>query len=134
VKVSLLDFKVNELYDAADRCGDCGGKVVYRITWVDPDCGYVGEIEWECLECGAWDTDIVGWRQADEPVEFMGRKFYPLTHRANVGPCLNCGRLVVGVPLILFLDKGEKGELDFCWRCVRREGWDEKLLGSRIRE
>jgi len=132
MKVSLSDFELNKTYEAADRCDECGGKIVYRITWVDPDSKDFGSIEWECKRCGMNDVDTVGWRLDDKPVSFMGRKFYPLTHRANIGPCLNCGKLVIGVPLILFLDKGEKGELDFCLGCVKKNGWDEKLFGARL--
>jgi len=131
VRVRLGDFELNKLYEAADPCPYCGGRVECKVTYIDPEDRDLGDLSWSCTVCDAGDVDIVGWRQADKPVEFMGRKFYPLTHRANVGPCLACGRLVVGVPLILFLDKGRRGELDFCFPCVRKNRWDVKLFGAR---
>jgi len=132
MRVSLLDFELNKDYEAADCCDECGGKIVFRITYRSPDHPNMGAVWWRCLRCEREDVDIVGWEQADKTVEFMGQKFYPLTARANIGPCLLCGKLVIGVPLILFLDKGEKGELDFCFTCVKKNGWDEKLLGARL--
>lgn len=136
--------------EAADRCEFCGAKYVVKITSVAEE-GYFGEIEWrvyhskECLNrydegtgdelFGEFDEgwDVAGWTLAEKPVDFMGKKFYPITSRGNVGPCLNCGKLVIGVPLILFLNKGHKGQLDFCFSCVKKNGWDQKLLGAPIR-
>jgi len=128
LRVRLTDFKLNYTYEAADRCDECGDKIIFKITWIDPESHDLGTIEWECVGCGLSDMGIVGWTFADKPVEFMGKQFYPLTARANIGPCLNCGKLIVGVPLILFLNGGTKGELDFCWACVKRRGWDRELL------
>jgi len=132
VKVELHDFKLNKIYEAADRCDECGGAIFFKITWIDPETHDIGQIEWECSRCGINDIDTVGWTVADKPVEFMGKQFHPLTARANIGPCLNCGKLVIGVPLILFLNEGRKGELDFCFTCVKKNRWDEKLFGARM--
>jgi len=68
------------------------------------------------------EMDFAGWEFMDKTFRFRGREYYPLKSRANVGPCLNCGRLVVGVPLILFIDEGRGGELDFCFECVEKLG------------
>jgi len=46
----------------------------------------------------------------------------PLRSKCNVALCLNCQELVVGIPIVLFLDEGEKGELDFCERCAKDLG------------
>jgi hypothetical protein len=37
----------------------------------------------------------------------------------DVGPCLGCWRLVVGVPSLLF---GSQGTLAFCLTCFRERG------------
>jgi len=132
MRIRLRDFKLNHIYKAADKCEECGGEIFYKITWIDPETHDIGTIIWECSKCGINDIDNVGWTIANKPVEFMGKQFFPLTARANIGPCLNCGKLVIGVPLILFLNKGEKGELDFCFSCVKENGWDEKLFGARL--
>ena len=126
MKVTVSDLKLNEKCEAADPCDLCGGKILYEVTFVDGK-NNVGDISWECTQCGAGAEDILGWILARNPITFMGKPFYPIKSRANIGPCLNCGKLVVGVPLILFLDEGRKGELDFCFRCAKDLGILDQL-------
>jgi len=66
--------------------------------------------------------DVAGWEYMKEPFKFNGREYYPLKCRANIGLCLECGKLIVGAPLILFIEEGRKGELDFCWSCAKKLG------------
>jgi len=132
MRIRLRDFELNRIYKAADECDECGGEIFYKITRIDPEIPYMGIIEWECQKCGMSDMDVAGWKTSDKPIEFMGKQFHPLTERSNIGPCLNCGRLVIGVPLIIFLNEGRKGELDFCFTCVKKNGWDEKLFGAKL--
>ena len=54
----------------------------------------------------------------------------PLKARGNIGPCLACSCLVVGVPLILFIDEGRKGEFDFCFKCASGLGLLEEIVGK----
>jgi len=133
----LKDYPFNEWLEAADGCDVCGARYQVRVVEVD-ETGVFGSLEWRITHSpgcpGSFDEetgeevssqsgeDVVGWEFTPEPFTFMGRQYYPLKSRANVGPCLECGRLVVGVPLILFIDGGEKGELDFCWKCARKLG------------
>jgi hypothetical protein len=141
----LKDFKLHEWSEAADSCEFCGVKFEVRITWVDRT-GCFGDIEWRIShrpDCpGKLDEetgeeanfesliDIAGWEFIDKPISLNGREFLPLKCRANVGPCLNCGRLIIGVPLILFIAKGEGGELDFCFGCAEKLGILDNLVRS----
>jgi len=134
----LKDFRLNEWFEAADGCEACGAKYKIRVLDVDKD-GVCGTVEWaithsaECPErfdddleeepaVTESDMDVAGWEFMPNTFTFRGKQYYPLKSRANIGPCLSCGKLVIGVPLILFIDKGRKGELDFCWNCVKRLG------------
>jgi hypothetical protein len=139
----LKDFPVYEWFEAADGCEFCGAP--YRVMVTDLDeSGCFGSVEWElehktdCTEVfdegseeeyGGVDhgEDVVGWEFMPEPFTFHGKQYYPLKSRANVGPCVSCGKLIIGVPLILFIDKGRKGELDFCPECVKRLGIMEMI-------
>jgi len=128
----LRDYPLGEWIEAADRCECCGAKYEVRIHEVD-ESGCFGYVEWrvnhriDCPEVTEYEDapvteissmDVAGWEFMDKPFRFRGVEYQPLKSRADVGPCLNCGRLVVGAPLIIFIDEG-KGELDFCFECVR---------------
>lgn len=127
-KPQLNDFPLNTPFDAADVCEKCGGKLRVTITFIDPNSDHTfGGLFWECEQCGDNGQDIVGWKLASKPVKILGKEFYPIILRANIGPCLNCGKIVIGVPLILFLNEGHKGELDFCFSCSKKLGLLEAL-------
>lgn len=121
MEVRVSDLKLNEICEAADPCDLCGGKILCRVTSVDIKRN-VGDVTWECTRCDAEGQDVLGWTLAPNPISFRGRPFYPIMSRVNIGPCLNCGKLVVGVPLMLFLEEGRQGELDFCFRCANELG------------
>jgi hypothetical protein len=140
----LKDFPKGEWFEAADGCEVCGAKYMVRVTQLYSSV--FGEIEWaithksDCPERFAEDMDVgegkeftesdwdnAGWEFMPNPLAFRGKQYYPLKSRANIGPCLSCGRLIIGVPLILFIDKGRKGELDFCSECVKRLGIMEMI-------
>ena len=128
MKVELKNFPLNTPFDAADECECCGGKLRVQITWVDPNSDHsIGNVSWECQQCGDKGEDVAGWALSKKPVNMFGKEFYPIISRANIGPCLNCGKLVVGVPLILFLEKGRRGELDFCFPCAKDLGILDRL-------
>jgi hypothetical protein len=134
----LSDYPFRKWVKAADKCEFCGAEYEARVTYVDKS-GCYGDVEYrvrhredcperfdedtgEELDCAESTFDVAGWEYSDKPVELRGRQFYPLKARSNVGPCLNCGRLVIGVSLILFIDEGRGGELDFCKRCFEDLG------------
>jgi hypothetical protein len=132
----LFDYPFRKWVKAADSCEFCGAEYEVRVTYVDGS-GCYGDVEYRvrhkgnCLERVDEGEeldhvestfDVAGWKYLDKPVELKGKQFYPLKARANVGPCLNCGRLVIGVPLILFIDEGRGGELDFCKQCFEELG------------
>jgi len=143
----LKDFPMNVWMDAADTCEFCGAKYQVKITWVNEQ-GTLGDVEWRvkhAKNCPSLDTepeiqqvvnrlgfvgdvDVAGWEFMPKPFELKGKQYYPLKSRANIGPCLECGKLIIGVPLILFIDEGRGGELDFCWQCVKRLGLLEMIL------
>ena len=135
----LKDYPLNEWMEAADGCQYCKAKTKVMVTWVD-ESGDFGEVhiqhqhEDDCLdqeqEFGD-HIDVAGWEfNPRAMVVVAGRAWTPLKACANVGPCLNCGALVVGVPLILFLDEGWKGELDFCWNCSEELGLLDTITGG----
>jgi hypothetical protein len=133
----LKDFPRDVWFEAADGCEVCGAKYYVNIVELDKD-GVFGFIQWaithkpDCEnrfiedvdeeETAEFDLEPAGWEFMPKTFTFHGKQYYPLKSRANVGPCLECGRLIIGVPLILFIDKGVKGELDFCWECAKKLG------------
>lgn len=134
MKKVLRDYPLREWMEAADGCDYCKAKYQVRVTWVD-ETGCFGDVEYrishreDCPErfddggTNVRSIDIAGWEYHDKPLgTFRGVEYYPLKSRTNVGPCLECGKLVVGVPLILFIDEGRGGELDFCFSCAKEKG------------
>ena len=145
----LRDYPLREWMEAADGCDYCKAKYEARITWVD-ETGCFGDVEYRishrqaCAERFDMETgedlrdvtnvDIAGWEYHDKPLTLRGPhgrgcvELYPLKSRANVGPCLLCGKLVIGVPLILFIDEGRGGQLDFCFGCAESLGILEAMV------
>jgi len=131
---NLKDYLRDEWMEAADGCDLCGAVYQVRVNWVD-DTGCFGDIvyrishtdecpeRWESVsEEEGEESDYAGWEFMENPFTFKGKQYYPLKSRANIGPCLECGKLIIGVPLILFIDEGKGGELDFCWSCAEKLG------------
>jgi hypothetical protein len=142
----LSDYPFRKWTKAADGCEFCGAEYEARVTYVDGSRCY-GDVEYrirhreDCLErfneggeldCTESAFDVAGWEFADRPLMLNGGEFLPLKSRTNVGPCLNCGRLIIGVPLILFIAKGEGGELDFCFSCFEELGLIERMVTKKI--
>ena len=136
----LKDYPRDEWMASADVCDVCGARRLVRVKKVHGD-GLYGIVEIMerhnpgCpmrLEAYANErSDHAGWEYASETVKLFGREFTPLKARGNVGPCLGCGKLIVGVPLILFLDEGLGGELDFCFNCALELGVIDRLRSGR---
>lgn len=128
---------MDEWMEAADGCDVCGERARVRVTWVD-ESGDFGDVcvrrrhRSDCLdpETGGFQDyiDVVGWEWSDRKIAVGGREWTALKSRANVGPCLGCGGLVVGVPLILWPEDGGV-ELDFCFRCAEELGILDLLTG-----
>ena len=124
----LKDFPLNQWLEATGECPQCQSKSVQaKVTWVD-ESGDFGDIALKCLICSFTDHDIAGWKIGSQTHPFLGKQYLPLTSRANVGPCMACEKIVVGVPLILFLDEGRDGELDFCFSCAEKLGLLESIV------
>jgi len=130
VKKLLKDYPFNEWMEAADGCDVCGAKYQVRITYIDKKHNF-GDVEYkihhkpDCpdgIELGEMEEglDVAGWEYMPKPFKFRGKIYYPLKSRANIGPCLECGRLVIGAPLILFIKEGYGGQLDFCFECAKK--------------
>ena len=133
----LKDYPLNEWMDAADGCEFCKAKYQVKITFVD-ETGNFGDVvtrithEEDCPErydqgpdyspVHIGDYDSAGWAYKEKPITFRGLEFYPLEWHANIGPCLICEKLVIRAPLILFIDQGRGGELNFCFGCVEEKG------------
>ena len=126
----LKDYPLNEWMEAADGCDLCGKKVMVMVTWVD-ESGDYGDVHVQrqhkdsCPDpemCGFGDlVDVAGWEFSDRTITLAGREWPTLKSRVNIGPCLNCWKLVVGVPLILWPGDGDV-ELDFCFSCAAELG------------
>jgi hypothetical protein len=141
----LKDFPRDEWFEAADGCEVCGAK--YKVRVIQLYSATFGEVEWairhkpDCperfiedmdefvddIDNTESDWDNAGWEFMPEPFTFRGKQYYPLKSRANIGPCLECGRLIIKVPLIFFINEGRKGELDFCRECATRLGIMEMI-------
>jgi hypothetical protein len=139
VRKLLKDYPQDEWMEAADGCEFCGAKHMVKIAEVD-ETGKTGnfglvviktEHGEDCLELPDEREDIAGWDFMDTPHTLLGKEYYPLSSTANIGPCLECGKLVVGVPLILFIEEGRGGELDFCFECAEKLGILKALTGGR---
>jgi hypothetical protein len=149
VRKQLKDYPQDEWMEAADGCEFCGAKHMVKIAEVD-ETGNFGTViiktehREDCPELFddpapvrdpiEEQEDYAGWEFVDKPYALLGKEYYPLSSRANIGPCLECGKLVVGVPLILFLDKGRGGELDFCFECAEKLGILKALTGGTSHE
>lgn len=97
----------------------------------DPEIGKLSGTNEELFHLTLVSDPVDG--DADKPTHFMGKQYYPFTARANIGICHACEKLIVGVPLILFLDQGRKGQLDFCHECAKERGIYKRLLDSKMR-
>ncbi len=122
----LADYPIGKPFEAADGCQFCSSKYQVTITEVD-DAGMWGTVEYSLAhedDCpDRWllddsnEIDILGWTFSPLRVAFGDWNGQPLASRPNVGPCLNCWRLIIGVPLILF-DPNGAYQMDFCFECV----------------
>jgi hypothetical protein len=135
----LKDYPRNEWLEAADGCDLCGAKARVMVTWVD-ESGDQGDVHVQHrhdVDCPdpemhgfGEDLDVAGWEFSDKTITLAGREWSTLKSRINIGPCLNCWRLVVGVPLILWPEDGDV-ELDFCFDCAGELGILDRLKGGR---
>lgn len=132
----LKDFPLKVWQPAADTCEYCGAQYEARVTYVDKT-GDFGTVEFrakhkpDCMhDLGDQsETDVAGWKFAEYTVYHWGKEWTPILARADVCPCLNCGRLVVGIPFIHFLQDGAAcSELDFCFSCAEDLGILAQLL------
>lgn len=130
---TLADFPLDQWLPAADVCNRCGvGMEVRILNFVPDEHGGIGDVEWRVdhagycpeitqniLESGGFDGgfDLAGWEIGGMMVGLDGRNFPGLISRSNVGPCLNCWRLIIvqGVCLL-----GDEFQLDFCQRCTEK--------------
>ncbi len=136
----LKDYPRDEWMYAADFCEVCGARRQVKVKEVHGD-GLYGVVEiMERHNPGCpmrfesfpnMRSDQAGWEYMSETVKLYGREYTPLKARGNVAPCLGCGKLIVDVPLILFLDEGLGGELDFCFGCAMELGIIDKLRSGR---
>ena len=135
----LKDFPRDEWFEAADGCDTCGARYRVKVNHVEEEGDY-GEVlvrdahKPECplrSEAAPWGPDsygvderleFAGWEYEDRKVALGGIEWTPINARGDVTICLNCGRLIIDVPLILFIDEGKKGELDFCSGCALELG------------
>jgi DNA-directed RNA polymerase subunit RPC12/RpoP len=140
----LSDYPRDKWFETADTCDDCGAKYLARVAQLDEDglFGLVQYVVTHTPDCevaydneGLVDTDLVtaGWAFAQEQFTFLGRAYWPLVERAEAFPCLECGRLIVTVPITVFIERGEKGMLTFCPECTLAIGIDRVLRDGGVR-
>lgn len=129
----LKDYPVHEWMETADGCIYCGAKHEIMILDVN-ESGDLGDIkirrhhEEDCFDPESEDVfDVCGWVFSHSKLHIVGREFPTLRSHLNAVPCLNCWKLIVGVPVILFLENGEY-EADFCDTCIQELGILEMML------
>ena len=127
----LKDYPGNKWLPGAGECESCGAPYEVLITYLDEGGDY-GTVQIKiqhkkgCMDEGPYgvfpEPEWAGWEFTGKTHRLLEREFWPLKVRANVGPCLKCWKLVPETPLILFLDEGRGGELDFCFKCAEELG------------
>jgi hypothetical protein len=126
----LKDYPLNEWMEAADGCDFCGEKARVMVTWVNKSGDFGDVVIQHRHKDESYDpemsvfgehTDVAGWEFSDRTLNIAGREWPTLKGRANIGPCLNCWNLVVGVPIILWPSDG-KVEIDLCFKCAKELG------------
>jgi len=138
----LKDYPVQTWLKAADGCEYCKAPYEFRVTWID-ETGCFGDVETRiqhregCMSIAEYDEnfcedshDVAGWEFHERPITIQGHQLIPLKSKANIGPCLHCWKLIVGVPLILFIDQGKGGEIDLCFPCAEKLGVLDQLKGG----
>ena len=143
----LKDYPQGQWIPAADACQSCGAPKEVRVTYVD-DSGRAGSVEIrahhrkDCFEsAGEMEEgdDIAAWNFflprifiRNKAVSAYASWFYAFSDVSNISPCVNCWRLVTGVPLILFGpdQKNVQWEIHFCDDCVKLLGIDKMLTRS----
>jgi hypothetical protein len=95
---------------------ECGAKMMVMV-----------KDGWGIFKCekGHEDEDAIGWTYYSQPVVFQGQYYLPFSKRSNRAHCVNCGRIVYEIPLILWgpnAPEKVKWELNFCFHCVHTLG------------
>jgi len=136
----LGDYPRGTWVEAADGCDICGARNQVRVLSLDED-GY-GEVQVRITHrphCPAaldedpeghgagYRREQAGWKYRAKSIVVRGEEWTPIAARADVSICLGCGRLVADGLIILFIDGGRGGELDFCLGCAQELGLLEKL-------
>jgi len=138
----LGDYPRGTWIESADGCDLCGARHQVNVRSVK---GHYGEVDVRMVHrphCpaaydeapggpdgyGACDRqESAGWEYGGRRIVLGEREWTPIAARADVALCLGCGRLVVDGLIILFIDEGRGGELDFCLGCALELGVLENL-------
>jgi len=131
----LKDYPLKVWQPAADTCEFCGAPYQVQVSWVD-ETGNFGTVIFKAdhkPDCqrdmgDQTEEDVAGWLFSENTVHLFAKEWTPIKARANVGPCLNCWRLIVGTPIILFLQEGKAGEIDVCVKCAEETGILKALI------
>lgn len=130
INKQLKDCPFKEWFDVKGPCPQCGSETMQAMVTYLGDTGDFGDLTTRCMTCEFSDYDVAGWQYEDRPVQMWGRQFLPIKARMNVGPCVACGKLVVGGPIILFIKQGFGGQLDFCQGCFQDLGILQRAMGK----
>ncbi len=103
-------------YQESEYSSHCGAKMLAKV-----------EDGWGKFKCenGHEEEDSVGWEYFSTPVFFQGQYYLPFSKRGNHAHCVNCGRILYEIPLILWGPSAPvkvEWELNFCFACVVRQG------------
>lgn len=98
---------LDKVVETADTCDECGSRILMRITWVDKS-GNLGYAEYWCPRCGWVEEDFIGWKYSEEHVNILGMSLRPYVAVSNIRLCHVCGRPIVSVPSVIFIERG-------CW-------------------
>jgi len=121
---TLKDYPAGEWLVAADTCRECGQYLDVKIIDVK---GNYGNAVSRCGNPNCKDHKnevwhVIGWEYNLMSATLRNRTFHPFRDRADIGPCSNCEKLIIDVPITLFIGGGKSGQLDFCDSCFKGLG------------
>lgn len=114
---------------------ECEHEIFYGDhDWTEPE--KVDEVDGipiyqrKCRCCGLTEEEplIVEWE--DKYIEICGKKYRALKNWVNITICVECGKVIMDVPLIVWDEEGSA--LTFHFECAQKIGLLEKL-GLNVR-
>lgn len=89
--------------------------------WGEPE--KVSEEIWrcKCKKCGFEQEEALFqqfWPR--KTIKIKGKAYRALKRWGNISQCVECGKVIFDVPLILWDKKDPSKAVSFCWKCVEK--------------